>query len=216
MPPIDRPAAAAAARDHLRVARTMGGILVACSLLTACGDFLSPRPDPSRFYVLTATASAGAPRAPGSFGVGPVKMPDYLKRSTIVTWMPPNEISPSPIDRWGDPLDRAIPRTVQENLRLLLATDEVVLFPWYPADRPDLQAVIDVLRFERDDRGSVRLVARWEIRDPETGATLRTGETRSAQQATAADMSASVLAQSEALAELSRDIAAAIRAAPRR
>jgi uncharacterized lipoprotein YmbA len=184
---------------------------LASTALAGCGGFLSPRPDPSRFYVLTPNAQPGDRRVNETFGIGPVTMPDYLKRSTIVTRTTRNEITPSGVDRWGEALDSAIPRTLQENLRRLLGTDRIVLFPWYATNRPDVQVAIDILRFERDSDGNVVLHARWELRRGDTSALLRAGDASLSRQGVqGAD--ASVAAQSDLLAELSEQIATAIRA----
>jgi uncharacterized lipoprotein YmbA len=202
-------------RRDRRSARARVALLLACAALAVgCGRFFAPRPDPSRFYVLTATDAVDVSRVRGSFGVGPISLPDYLKKSTIVTRTAPNEITPSGIDRWGEPLDRAVPRVLQENLRRLLGTDAVVVFPWYASAQPDLQVAIDLLRFEREEDGRVELVARWEIRPTATGKIVRSGETRTTRQPTGEGMSGSVAAQSQALGELSSDIANALRAIP--
>lgn len=210
MPPIDRSARPRPSRARTPRFAPAAAWLLAAAVLSGCGSFFAPRPDPSRFYVLTATVEPTGARSPASFGVGPITMPEYLKRATIVTRTLPNEITPSSVDRWGEPLDRAVPRILQEDLRRLLGTDQVVIFPWYVSSRPDLQVAIDFLLFERDANGRVTLAARWEIRDPETGAVLRTGETRTSRDPAGAGTSASVAAQSEALGELGRDAAAAL------
>jgi uncharacterized lipoprotein YmbA len=185
---------------------------VGAMTMAGCGSFLAPRPDPSRFYVLTATATGAGSAVPGSFGVGPVTMPAYLKRASVVTRTSPNEIIPSSIDRWGESLDTAVPRVVQENLRRLLGSDRVVLFPWYATERPEVQVLIDVLRFDRNPDGSVTLHARWEVRRGDTSALLRSGDTNATREPIGPGMDGSVAAQSALLTQLSDDIATAIRA----
>jgi len=188
--------------------------IAAVAAMAAGCAFLAPRPDPSRFYVLTSDATGEGSPVAGSFGVGPISIPDYLKRASIVTRTTANEITPSSVDRWGESLDGAIPRILQENLRRLLGNDRVILFPWYATNRPDVQIVVHVLRFERDANGTVTLLARWEIKRAETGALVRGGETSTVRNPSGSGTDGSVAAQSEALAVLSEDIANALRALP--
>ena len=70
--------------------RRIAWLAAACALAAGCGSLLDPRPDETRFYVLDPTAapepaeetlaSEGA-----SIGLGPVRIPDYLRRPEIVT-----------------------------------------------------------------------------------------------------------------------------------
>jgi uncharacterized lipoprotein YmbA len=116
-----------------------------------------------------------------SVGLGPIVLPDYLKRPTIVTRTSATQIDPSQTDRWGEPLDKGFARTLQENLRRQLGTDRVVLYPWYAIDRPRYQVTIDVVRFDRDGEGTAHLNARWEIRDTAANRVVHSDETVASQ-----------------------------------
>jgi len=193
------------------------GATVLCAVAVACS--LGPRPDSSRFYVLTSLAEAG-PRAAAppadrlALGVGPITLPGYLTRGTVVTRLGPNRVVFSGVDRWGEPLDRAFARTLAENLGVLVGTDRVRFYPWYASEPIDFQVTVDVARFERDSAGSVELRARWTVRDVE-GVERAGGRAAIREPADDASTGAAVAAQSRALAELSREIAEAIRAARR-
>lgn len=70
------------------LAVVMLGLVSGCSLL-------SPEPDPSRFFVLTATTPGEAsPTTRGDLvvGVGPTSIPGYLDRNEIVTRISPDEL----------------------------------------------------------------------------------------------------------------------------
>ena len=94
----------------------LGLVAVALGGLAGCGSFLEPRVDPSRFYVLS-TRSAPEVAMPAaarrrSYGIGPVTLPDYLKRPTVITRISESEIRPSHDDRWGEPSILGTPATV--------------------------------------------------------------------------------------------------------
>jgi uncharacterized lipoprotein YmbA len=67
-----------------------------------------------------------------------------------------------------------------------------------------------VLRFEANTAQEVQLSARWTVRNSGKKDSLRYRETRLSRPAKARSTEASVAALSEALADLSREIAAAI------
>jgi len=192
-------------------------LLVSLSL-AGCGNF-SAKPDPSRFFTLTAIAQPVSAPAQGSsnsagvsLGIGPIRLPGYLDREEIVTRVSPNRIDLSEYDRWAEPLETNFSRVVGQNLSVLLNTDRVVFYPWELTRRPNYQLTIEVLRFEPNARGEVQLSARWEILDTNKRTPLRAGESGITRQPTAQSTDASVAALSEALGDLSREIANAVSA----
>ena len=76
---------------------------------------------------------------------------------------------------------------------------------------PAYRVAIDIQKFESVPGKSVLVDAAWAIRKPAGGAT--TGTTRASEPVTGAGFDALVAAHSRALAKVSSDIAAAIRAA---
>lgn len=207
-------------------------VLVACvtaaGLLASCS--LNPKEDPTRYYVLTsipedpglyeaagisgatldeAAASAG-PDVGYSIGVGPISLPAYLNRMRITTREATNELRFHETERWGQPLQEAIQYTIAENMVALLGTSGIVLHPWYATRAPDYSVSVDVVRFERDASGSVVLAAQCEVRDADGQvlAVVPFIETRPPSDAT---ISGSVQAQSELIAQLSREVADVIR-----
>ncbi len=186
--------------------------------LTGCGSF-SARPDPSRFFTLTAIAQPGVTptkdssnSAEVSLGIGPVRLPGYLDRQEIVTRVSQNRIDVSEYDRWAEPLETNFTRVLGQDLSVLLHTDRLVFYPWELNRRPNYQVTIEVLRFESNSRGEVQLSARWEILDTNKRMPLQTGESGITRQPTAQSTDASVAALSEALGDLSREIANAVSA----
>lgn len=190
--------------------------LAFATAVTACS--LSPRSDLSRFYVLSAEAEVADPEPDPiavSVGVEMASGPDYLDRSVVVFRKGPNEVGFSEFDRWAEPLDKALVKTVANNLGLLLGTDEVFSHPWPRSARPDYRVTIDVLRFESDTTGAAELWASWTVLGSSGSESLRDGETHVSEPSEGAGTAASVAAMSRTLGALSGEIAAAIRAAYR-
>jgi len=186
-------------------------------LITGCGS-LSPRPDPSRFFTLSAltdleqtpmTASIGAEKI--SLGIGPLKFPGYLDRQEFVTRAAENRFDVSENDRWAEPLDENFVRVLSQNLAVLLPADRIVQYPWPSSKRPNYQLAIEVLRFEVNHARDAQLWARWEVIDASGKAPLAVKDSRLRRQAKDRSTDAAVAALSEAGADLSREIADVLR-----
>jgi uncharacterized lipoprotein YmbA len=186
-------------------------VFVAC-LAAACSPF-APRPDNSRFFILTplaGQAEPGAKTAPASstqmaIGVGPIDFPDYLRRQQVVTRSSPNKLELSEEHRWAEPLDRNFTRVLCENLAQLPDVQRVEKYPWSHKNPVDYQVAIDVQRFETSADGQAYLVARWAIKEGESGKDLYRSQT-SATKSVGAGESGPSAALSDDLAVLSRDI----------
>ena len=191
-------------------------------LIAGCGSF-SPRPDPSRFFTLSAlpeieqTAvknSIGAEKI--SLGIGPLKFPGYLDRQEFVTRTAENRFDVSENDRWAEPLDENFVRVLSQNLAVLLAAERIVQYPWPSSKRPNYRLEIEVLRFEVDRARDAQLWARWEVMDGSGKTPLAVKESRLRRQAKDRSTDAAVAALSEAGADLSREIADVLRGIPGR
>ena len=182
---------------------------LALALAVAGCGFLTPVPDPTRLYVLTTSVRATPePNTDLVIGLGPVTVPRYLDRPEIMSRVATNELRPSPVDRWGEPLTTQIARTIGNDLTARLRAERVVPYPWYSSR--DFAAIVevDVLRFETDANGDALVVARWRVRPPKGGA--RTGLfTRTEPAPGGTD--ASVAALSRMVGELADEIAGAVR-----
>jgi len=214
---VAAPRVAAVRAALLGVAPLRAAVLVAAVLglaLSACSP-LAPRPDRSRYYVLTPAAetrpeaAAVTPARALALGVGPVTIPDYLRRPEIATRVEAYRIERSATDYWAEPLETAIPRVLARDLAALVGPTRLVLHPWYTSARPDVQVAVDVQRFERTAGGDVELVARWTVTPLGGRGAARSGESRIAEPA-GGDMEAAVAAQSRALARLAAEIAAVL------
>ena len=193
-------------------------IAVITLLLAGCGTF-SPRPDPSRFFTLSSLPEVEQARLKNStrpekmfLGVGPIKFPSYLDRQEIVVRTAQNRFDVSEHDRWAEPLQENFSRVLSENLALLLDTDLIIIYPWSPANRPSYQVEIEVLRLEANSERNGQLFARWSILDSANKKVAVVKESRVTRNAKEKSTDGSVAALSEAVGDLSREIAAAVSA----
>ncbi len=149
-------------------------------------------------------------------GLGPIRMPDYLNRSQIV-WRGDNaEIRVNEFSRWSEPLTKSLLRIVSTDVDNLLQGVVVVVFPYEPfvRDQVDYRLVGDVNRFDADSTGRIVLEVQWGIADVEGGVVVPVRRNRyQAQASITDDPGAVVAAMNDALAQFSRDIASKLEAA---
>lgn len=199
------------------------GLRIAALVLVALvlGGCLGRTPPPN-VYLLTALRPDSNGPASGidvAVGVGPVTVPEYLKRSEIVSRagcgsdseVTCGELRLAELDRWAEPVDEAVARVLSEDLSLLLATERVVRYPWRPSTPVDYQVTVDLIRFDADAAGKTVLTARWAVVGPEEHEVLHLARSSFEETVPAAGYGARVAALSRALAQLAREIADAIR-----
>jgi uncharacterized lipoprotein YmbA len=185
----------------------------AMALVLAAGCGSSP---PAHFYLLNATATA-ANAAPARYAVvvGPVSIPASVDQPQFVIQTSPNAITKDEFHRWGAPLQDEIGRIVAADLATLLGTPRVTATP-LPHFDAAYRVAIDVQRFESVPGKSATIEAVWVVyATAGQAAAGRSGHTLAEETVADATMDALVAAHSRALAGLSADIAAAIRAAAR-
>ena len=189
--------------------------LLVCFVPAGCFS-LDPKPDPSKFFSLTSLPRA-AERAqdaagtnPLALGIGPIKFPGYLDRQQLVTRISQNRFAVAENDRWAEPLEENFSRVLSQNLSILLQTDRIVAHPWPRSRQPAYQVQVEVLRFEPNADQLVELWGRWSIIDG-TQKTVSVRETYLTHPTRDKSTEASVAALSETVADLSREIAGAIR-----
>jgi len=204
----------------LKSALSVAGALI-LTLCVGC-NVLGPRPDASRFYVLTPALdrsnglpASAAPASPSglNLGLGPIIFPEYLDRSQMVNRVSENRVELSSRNRWAEPLAQSFAQTLSNNLSESLATRSIVAYPWYRSAAPDYQIRIQVVRFETDWTGNARLVASWTIVDPASGRQLSAGTSNLSEPVKGSDADASAAALSRVLGAFSTELATAIRQA---
>jgi uncharacterized lipoprotein YmbA len=181
----------------------VGAVLCASlTLLTGCLGLQQP----SRFYILNTSPSAESP-APGvpvesgpAIGLGPLALPKYVDRPQLVTRTSPYELHFAEFDRWAEPLEVNFLRAMAEDLSRRLPTDRIALFPWPPSTLIDYQV-----------EGQSSLVALWSIFKRDGKEALVSRKSRFRAPAGTQDYGAMVAAMSQTVADLSREIAEALR-----
>jgi uncharacterized lipoprotein YmbA len=185
---------------------------VAALALAACGTTA-----PARFYALsststaaTSTATAGAPAGSVTVIVGPVSIPATVDRPEFVTTASPNSVEVNAFNRWAEPLNDGIARTVAGDLAAQLGGATVAVAP-LANFAPTYRVSLRVQRFESVLNQSVLVEAVWVVRKEPNGS-AQSGHTLARETVSGSGFDALTAAHSRALATISADIAAAIRA----
>ena len=124
---------------------------------------------PNRFYILNpldpGTTIRNKTGNKGSLSVEVVslRLPRYLERPQIVIRNSENQLALEEFHQWGGSLRKNMIRVLAINLSQLLATPDIAISPYRPLVPPDFRVELEVLQFERDSRGQVRLSAQWRL-----------------------------------------------------
>lgn len=180
-------------------------LLLAAVVLAGCAS--EPK---TNFYTLVpaATPAKADAKAPYSVAIGPVGIPESLDRPQMVVRAGANQVSIAEFERWAGPLKSEIALAIAENLKPLLGGASLYTYP--QGAGADIGVSVDVQRFDSALGEAASLDVMWQVR-PAKGAP-RSGQTSVREAAGGAGYDALVAAHGRALAAVSRDIAAAIRA----
>ncbi|MFZ4537578.1 PqiC family protein [Propionivibrio sp.] len=183
--------------------------LIACvALVAGCGS--TPK---ERFYVLGTADTGKAPVATASYSVvvGPISVPETVDRPQFVLRTGSNQVMVSELNRWAEPLKKAIPRVIAAHLALQLGTYQVYTYPQTISPDPDFRVLVDVQRFElAPGQQEVILEALWSIQRGAKG-DLKPGHSLIRETSTSGDYGALVSAQERALTQMSQAIAESVR-----
>jgi uncharacterized protein len=146
-----------------------------------------------------------------TLAIGPVTIPDYLDRSEIVTRSSRNQLTLAEFDRWGGSVATDINRVLAENLSLQLASQGVSVVMWRTTAPVRYKIPISFTRFEASGE-MVVLWAQWNIVDQEENTSAVVRESITTKPVAGKMYRDVVAAMSDALADLSGDIAKAIKA----
>jgi uncharacterized lipoprotein YmbA len=145
--------------------------------------------------------------------VGPVRIPASIDRPQMVMQAGPNRVTVDEFNRWAAPLDESIARTVAGDLTALLGTPRVATGPLANFEAA-YRVTIEVQRFDSIPGQEAALDAVWVVRRTKGGETW-SGRTVTREPVQGGSIDAVAAAHSRALATLSGDVAAAIRATER-
>ncbi len=132
-------------------------------LLNGCGT--SQKTD---FYQLNTEANhalTGVEKG-DIIGIGPIHLPEYIKRPQIVTRTSKYSLNVSEFNRWIEPFSDAITRVLVINLSNELVSNRIFWLPRSDRQYPlDLRVAIDIGRFDGELGKEVTLESRWIIFD---------------------------------------------------
>ena len=186
-----------------------GTVLLALSV-GGCGS--SP---PVQYYDLEALETGYvAGREPSlRLGVGPLRTPEYLRRSQIVTRGADSRVNVDDFHRWIEPLGDRVHQVVAENLDSLLDDAIVVAFPYTHIADLDYQLIGRVSRFDAEPDGTAVLEVQWGVIASRDEFVIQPKRMRYAVGAgQPGDYEALTRAMSEVLQQFSRDVAESLRA----
>lgn len=145
-----------------------------------------------------------------SLGIGPVTIPDSLKRAQVATRDAGNQYAFDEFNRWAGVLERDIATVLGENLGHLLGITQIADFPWLSYFNPTYRVVIDIQRLDGSLDGDAVLRARWTIADAEGKELLAAKKIVAKKPLAEASYAALIEAESQLLGTMSKEIAAEI------
>jgi len=188
--------------------RLIHGLMIAALvLLTGCGT------TPSSNYYLLSSPENGLPGgAEPSLGIGPIVIPEYLNRNSMVFLEGENALHIASYERWAEPLGDGIQRVMAMNLAGMLDTQNVRAFPWAQSRAPEYGIRLRIAALDAG-QGKARLVAEWVLLNESATSEVTRRLSRLEAGIPEGDDrgSAVAAAYSELLYRLSEEIAAAVR-----
>jgi len=198
-------------------ARTLLALLCSSMLsvgLTGCSIF-KPVKTTTRYYVLTPVAATQSGQGSLAVGLGQVKLPAYLFNTSIAVRQGANEVEYLDSALWAERLDACFQRVLAADLASTLPTDRIHLSAW---QRDDVSAELymTIGQFDVDASGQGVLIASWRILSAGGEKVLKAGAIRLSRQGPRPDAGASgaVATLSELVADLSRQLAQALKETP--
>lgn len=188
--------------------------LLLAGAMFAAGCSTSPV---AKYYLLSAVIEPAAPVAAPARGdktvqIGSVIFPEYLDRPQIVTRAGANRLELADAHRWAEPLADNFARVLQEDLSSLLGAYRVLPRSAARPARGDWHITVEVLRLDAGAGGVAQLMVRWSVTAKDDSAFVPARRSAFEVAPSGPGIEALVAAQSEAVARLAREIAAALTA----
>ncbi len=151
--------------------------MLAGSFLPGC---MTTTTSATKFYVLNPLASSASLMSETdhkgllSLEVVSLRLPQYLERPQIVTRSSGNQLELAEFHQWGGNLRKNMMRVLAKNLSQILGTPNIAISPYRPPTPPDFRIELEVMKFERDHDGQVRLSTQWRLSRGKNQSTLAT------------------------------------------
>ncbi len=120
---------------------------------------------PTRYYDLRVerVAPLESLKPVSSLGLRSIELPEMLERSGIVSYQNDHGVEISDRHAWAGQLKQRITWVISENLAQRLNQKRVWIYPWPPAQRPELQLRISIDSLVGSLSGLVTLQAHWVL-----------------------------------------------------
>jgi uncharacterized lipoprotein YmbA len=176
-------------------------LLTGCTGISPATHFHTLDPTP-----VEGTAIAAMPEL--ALGLGPIALPEMLKRPQLVIRESASNMQVSEFHRWAGDLEDTMTRTMARQLMQAMGTEKVAVFPWPRHRAIDYQIRIDVLRFDGALGGEAVLAGTWTLADGDGRREITTRAFSYTEQTAGGGHSELVQAMSRLLARLSAEAAA--------
>ena len=195
--------------NMMRYYCTLGMVLC---LITLSGCLLKSQP--AQYYTLNPMQRQEiSPDFKPRFtvSVGPVILPDSLKRPQIAIRTNDNQVGFSEFHKWAGPLKDDVKRILAENLSILLGEEGATVSTDDLLIEPDYRVVVNINRFDGIPGDTAWLNAVWTLKDQKSQKIVAVTQSLFTEKVSGPDYPDLVNAQSRTLAALSREIGAEIK-----
>ena len=186
--------------------------LIVGTLVTGCASLFGESP-PITYYTLTPTSFSDGARPPADnriIAVQTVRLPEYLNQKGIVTRTEDNELDVAANSQWAGALDDNVTKVIVADLSKLFGTTSIVAYPVSAALPVDRVVQVDISRFEAESGGNVQLSAQWIIFGDGGRSYVQVNGGSYTASTGNGDYRSIAAAMSQALGDLSREIATSL------
>jgi uncharacterized lipoprotein YmbA len=189
-------------------------LLLLCCVLLVTGCIGRKSPEVTYYSILTmeqlGEVQTIASHPEVRLGIGPITIPDSLKRSQVATRQHGNQYKFDEFNRWAGVLEKDVTSVMGDNLGILLGVEKMGFFPWMHHFNPTYRVMVDIQRLDGALDGEAVLSVRWAVADTEGKEFLAGGKDDFRQPLEEATYAALIKAESQLVAELSKKIAGEI------
>ncbi len=154
----------------MKISKTylIAGALASLLLAGCVGDMLTPKPDPTAFYVLSTPKDMVADpalKSDISVTIMPVSIPPYMDRSQIVTLGEGNRVSIAEYQRWIELPAASLGRLMTQNISILSGNANIFTYPAVAFSEKYIWVRIYVSDCIGKIGGELSFKARWQLVD---------------------------------------------------
>lgn len=135
---------------------------------------IGSNPQPMNHYLLESMPEAVNiySSKPLNINLDLINFPDYLDRQQIVTRNNNNSIDFSDSERWAEPLQDNLTRTIRENLAMMLPAATISVSPWESSSSDAIKVNLVINKFHGKLGDQTQVDIRWAI-DNKSGQTVQ-------------------------------------------